>query len=258
MSPDRILVVHRHEDETQHLRLFLEVQGFEGHFVTGACDALELLDGFTPAAVLIHVGRGEGAELHPLRRLVAPLGFLNVPVVALGDALSVETAGTLRAMGCRAVVEHPHPTPALAALLGRFRVLPLRRSAAARPREGRAPAVLVVEDEPALRTLMRRVLERSGFSVLVAPTGQAALALAGAHPGRLDLLVVDLRLPDTDGAALARQLRAAEPGLRVIVTSGYVEEDEARAMADDATVVLHKPFAISSFDRAVGDLLGAA
>lgn len=87
------------------------------------------------------------------------------------------------------------------------------------------PTTLVVDDEPALRALTRRVLVREGHQVLEAATGAEARAVMRAHAGVIDLLVADLRLPDVRGAELALELRAARPTMRVLVVSGCAAED---------------------------------
>jgi PAS domain S-box-containing protein len=81
--------------------------------------------------------------------------------------------------------------------------------------------VLVVEDEDSIRFVARRVLERSGYSVLEAESGTAALALLAAHTGPLDLVVSDLVMPGMTGIELAEELKKTRPTLRVLFTSGY-------------------------------------
>lgn len=115
------------------------------------------------------------------------------------------------------------------------------------------PTTLVVEDEPALRALTRRVLVREGHRVLEAATGAEARAVVGAHAGVIDLLVADLQLPDVRGADLALELRAARPALRVLVVSGWVEED---ASVVDAHF-LAKPYTAAGLAAAARRALGA-
>lgn len=71
--------------------------------------------------------------------------------------------------------------------------------------------VLVVDDAEGLRELARTLLVRRGYTVLVAANAEDALAVAGAH-GAVDLLLTDLIMPGTGGAALSRQLLARHPG----------------------------------------------
>lgn len=78
--------------------------------------------------------------------------------------------------------------------------------------------VLVVDDDPAVRTTVKLVLERSGHRVSVAAEGRAALATLAA--GGIDLLVVDLFMPGMDGLETLREARKRHPDLPVIVMSG--------------------------------------
>lgn len=98
--------------------------------------------------------------------------------------------------------------------------------------------VLVVEDEPKIRALVRGYLEREGYDVLEAANAAQALELA---PGA-DLMVLDLRLPDRDGEDVARQVRA-DSSLPIIMVTAKVSEAERiaglRLGADDYVT---KPF----------------
>jgi CheY-like chemotaxis protein len=82
--------------------------------------------------------------------------------------------------------------------------------------------ILLVEDEEQVMRLLAKVLEMRGYSVLQAPTGSQAIELSEAHQGRIDLLLADVELEESmNGCQVARALRRARPGLRVLYTSGY-------------------------------------
>jgi two-component system, cell cycle sensor histidine kinase and response regulator CckA len=91
-----------------------------------------------------------------------------------------------------------------------------------------APArktILVVEDEPTLRALVRKVLEKVGFAVIEASSGVAALELFGKTKPHVDLLLTDMVMPDgISGLQLAVKLKLQNPGLKVIYTTGYSSE----------------------------------
>ncbi len=85
--------------------------------------------------------------------------------------------------------------------------------------------ILLVEDEEAVRKLMRHILETHGYRVLAAPDGPTALGLWGAHASEIALLVTDMILPGgIGGAELARRLVAEKPDLRVLYCSGYSDD----------------------------------
>ena len=117
--------------------------------------------------------------------------------------------------------------------------------------------VLVVEDEDAVRRLTKRILERQGYDVLEARDGRHALELAAAHEGAIDLLLTDMVMPEMNGRALAEELCAARPSLRVLYMSGYTDDDIVRrGMLGPGTGFLEKPFTPDSLARAVGAAMG--
>lgn len=82
--------------------------------------------------------------------------------------------------------------------------------------------IFVVEDEPTLRALVRKVLERSGYQVVEAPSGLAALEIWTEKKPHVDLLLTDMVMPDgISGRQLAEKLKAENPSLKVIFTTGY-------------------------------------
>ena len=91
-----------------------------------------------------------------------------------------------------------------------------------------APAkktIMVVEDEPTLRSLVSKVLERSGYAVIESSSGVAALELFSKTKPHIDLLLTDMVMPDgISGLQLADTLKAQNPGLKVIFTTGYSSE----------------------------------
>lgn len=105
-----------------------------------------------------------------------------------------------------------------------------------------AATILLVEDEAAVRNLAVRVLRRTGYLVLEAGDGDEALRVAAAHAGAIDLLISDLIMPGVDGPTLAATLGRDRPDMRVLLMSGYMEEDLAgRGVGPDAAF-LGKPF----------------
>ena len=112
--------------------------------------------------------------------------------------------------------------------------------------------ILIIEDQPALRQLFQTVLERRGYDVTLAESGEAEIE--AARRATPDLVILDLLLPVMSGVQVARQLR--EEGFLdkapLIVTSG-IGGDETGAIAESlgASAVLSKPFDIDSMLDAV-------
>jgi PAS domain S-box-containing protein len=103
--------------------------------------------------------------------------------------------------------------------------------------------VLLVEDEPALRDLIRIALAGSGFTVLDVPSPAAALALSRRHTGPLHLLLTDVIMPGMDGPALAKQLLKERPDVKVLYMSGYAANFIMHdGVVDPGTNFLEKPF----------------
>jgi CheY-like chemotaxis protein len=132
------------------------------------------------------------------------------------------------------------------------------REARSRPR-GYQATVLVVDDEPTLRSVMRRALARDGHEVLVAEDGARALKLAASHARRIDLLLTDVVMPGLSGLELARRLTRERPGIAVLYVSGFTFE-EAMPSTDlsSGTAYLPKPFDAATLTHKVRELLRAS
>jgi len=129
-------------------------------------------------------------------------------------------------------------------------------TAPAEPAAAPRGTVLVVEDERMVRDLVRRTLARVGYQVLEAVDGEAALALARATSGPIDLLLTDVVMPRLGGRELATRLQAERPGLRVLFMSGYASDvGELQHLVSGAGDFLQKPFAPSRLLERVGALL---
>jgi two-component system cell cycle sensor histidine kinase/response regulator CckA len=116
--------------------------------------------------------------------------------------------------------------------------------------------ILLVEDEPALRSLMARGLAAKGYEVLQAENGAKALDVADAHKAPIHIVVSDVEMPDMDGPALFEHLRRWYPKLRFLFISGRMQETEPNISIDGRTAFLPKPFsmeALYSFVRYVLD-----
>jgi PAS domain S-box-containing protein len=102
--------------------------------------------------------------------------------------------------------------------------------------------ILLVEDEPAVRAIAARSLERSGFRVLQASGGAAAIELVDRH-GEPNLVLTDLMMPGIGGTELARRLRERWPALPILFMSGYSVEDLlGQGALGDERAILQKPF----------------
>lgn len=138
--------------------------------------------------------------------------------------------------------------------------LPLAGSIeSARPAEAPAPPategnarILLVEDEPALRSLLLAALTRHGFRVKAVGDPDEALVLAAEPGGRVDLLLTDLTLPKMDGKEMAQRFEALQPKAKILFMTGYAMDAEEL----DGRPCLHKPFSPKDLVGRVVQLLG--
>jgi two-component system, cell cycle sensor histidine kinase and response regulator CckA len=147
-----------------------------------------------------------------------------------------------------------------------FFYLPFYREAIeeAKPRaEGRREAgsgtILVVDDELSILKSTTRGLSRRGYEILQAEDGPSALGLIREKGGGLKAVVLDMTMPVMSGAEVFAEIRKDRPGLPVILSSGY-EENEVwgSVRKDDRTSFLHKPHSFEELRRAIESLAGSS
>jgi PAS domain S-box-containing protein len=119
----------------------------------------------------------------------------------------------------------------------------LRQSGAASGDWRGEGTVILVDDEETIRALGRRMIENLGFKALVAADGREALDVYRAHMGEIVLVLLDLTMPHMDGEQAFRELRLLDPGVRVVMSSGYTESDIAPRFTGEGLVgFLQKPY----------------
>jgi CheY-like chemotaxis protein len=119
--------------------------------------------------------------------------------------------------------------------------------------------VLLVDDEESIRSMGRRILERGGFEVVTAADGSEAVELFGRHRDRVRLVVLDMTMPHIDGEACFRELRRSDPNVKVIMTSGYNEQDVInRFVGKGLAGFVQKPYNASDLLTKVEEVLSAS
>ncbi len=117
-------------------------------------------------------------------------------------------------------------------------------------------AVLVADDEPAVRMVTARGLERLGLTATAVADGDQAVETFRADPARWRLVVLDLTMPKLGGIEAMRAIRAIRH-VPVVLSSGYAEEELAAQLPDrDGIAFLQKPFTVRSLSEAVRQVLG--
>jgi CheY-like chemotaxis protein len=123
----------------------------------------------------------------------------------------------------------------------------------------REETVLVVEDEAGVRLMMARALEDAGYNVLQASGAAEALQLVTQRPDKINLVLTDIVMPETNGRELAERLGELRPGLTVLFTSGYTDgEIEERRLLKPGAAFIQKPLTPRSLVRAVQKTLEGA
>ncbi|MEO8455249.1 MAG: response regulator [Sphingomicrobium sp.] len=116
--------------------------------------------------------------------------------------------------------------------------------------------VLLVEDEPMVRTVAERALTRHGYQVITADNGEEALdVLARGEP--IDLLISDVVMPGMDGPTMVREARKSRPDLKILFMSGYAEEQLRKSIDIENVNFLPKPFSVTELAEAARRAAGA-
>jgi CheY-like chemotaxis protein len=117
--------------------------------------------------------------------------------------------------------------------------------------------VLVVDDERVILDVTREMLEGLGYRVLVAQSGADAMEIYRADHGKIDLVILDMIMPGMGGGEILDHMKAVNADCRVILSSGYSLNGEARTiMARGARLFLQKPFRLDDLSQKIREALG--
>ena len=190
---------------------------------------------------------GEGMSKEVLARAFEP--FFTTKRAGRGTGLGLATAyGVVQQAGGRIAIYSevgkgttvrvllPAPRDAVVTWAGPTKAIPADELTES------AQTILLVEDEPAVRTAAQRILESRGYEVLQFGKPDEALALMSEWTKPIDLLLTDMVMPGMSGRELARRLRIARPTLQVIYMTGYSEELLRRDADGFEGTVIEKPF----------------
>jgi two-component system, cell cycle sensor histidine kinase and response regulator CckA len=110
--------------------------------------------------------------------------------------------------------------------------------------DGGGEVVLIVEDEPAMREVTRRMLLRGGYQVLAVATGSEAVDIVSGQQHHVDVLLTDVVMPKMLGKEVASRVRACQPDVRVLYMSGYTQGLlSAQDVLEPGVYLIEKPFA---------------
>ena len=200
---------------------------------------------------------GTGMDESTKARIFEP--FFTTKEVGRGTGLGLSMVYGIvqQAGGCVTVDSAPGAGTVFNIYLPRVDAVPVPEILTPRTEEIHGTeTVLLVEDVPAVRDVVHRVLAGSGYTVLDAVDGPSALARAASHRGPLHLLLTDVVLPGLSGRELAEQLKPSRPELKILFTSGYTDDAVTRRGVFGSDVsFMQKPFTPETLARRVREVL---
>jgi two-component system, cell cycle sensor histidine kinase and response regulator CckA len=120
----------------------------------------------------------------------------------------------------------------------------------------REEVILVVDDETDLVAIFERALQRAGYTVLSANTGEQALRVIEENGGKVDLVISDVVMPGMGGRELVWRLQTQYPRIPTILLSGYADREAALEMMEgDEPLFLEKPIDLTELTDIVGQVL---
>jgi two-component system cell cycle sensor histidine kinase/response regulator CckA len=214
-----------------------------------------------PYVLLAISDTGTGMDAETQKRVFEP--FFTTKETGKGTGLGLSTVHGIvhQSGGAIDVYSEPGQGTTFKVYLPRF----AGDAAVRRPVSGDHPAlragsetVLVVEDEAAIRQLTKLILQKAGYTVLLAESPVAAERIAASHPGPIHLMLTDVVMPGMRGPELAERLIRLRPDLRVLYMSGYTDDAIAHhGFLDAGTEFLQKPFTPLRLTQKIREVLDA-
>ena len=207
---------------------------------------------------LVVSDNGCGMDKETLERIYEP--FFTTKELGKGTGLGLSTVFGIVKQNQGFI--NVYSEPGLGTTFSIYLPLPAGSEEPAESAGDRGPAcrgletILLVEDEPAILNIVAQILGRQGYTVLPANSPAAAVSLAKAHPGEIQLLVTDVVMPEMNGKQLDRTLRALYPQLKSLFMSGYTPDAIARhGVLDDGVNFIQKPFSLPGLAAKVREVL---
>ncbi len=202
---------------------------------------------------------GHGMDRLTQAHIFEPFFTTKAPGKGTGLGLATVYGIVKQSGGEITVYSEPCQGTAFKIYLPATKVSPPARPARKPQRAGRGghETILLVEDEEAVRYVLRRTLQHEGYTILEACSGVEALSVAGQHRGQIDLLLTDVIMPQMSGRELAEQLKILQPQLKVLFMSGYTNDAILRHGVLTAEIeFLTKPFSPNLLALKVREVLG--
>ncbi len=121
---------------------------------------------------------------------------------------------------------------------------------------GGSGTILLADDEESVRNVGRQMLERLGFKVLLATNGRHAIEVFTAHKAEVSCILMDLTMPEMDGEEAFREIRRIDPRVRVLLSSGYNEQEAVqRFVGKGLAGFLQKPYQLALLGKKLREIL---
>jgi two-component system, cell cycle sensor histidine kinase and response regulator CckA len=217
----------------------------------------------TPGAhvVLAVSDTGRGMDAATAQRVFEP--FFTTKALGKGTGLGLATAyGIVKQSGGHiAVYSEPGHGSTFKLYFPRVAepVDTEKRPAASEIPSRGTETILLLEDDGALREVIRETLQQAGYTVVDGPTAEAALRAGESHSGAIDLLLTDVVMPQMNGREAAKRLIARRPRARVLYMSGYTDDVIVHhGVLDPGTAFIEKPFTTQALLQKVREELETA
>jgi PAS domain S-box-containing protein len=241
----RLLVIDDDPTARELMQRFLAMEGFHVVTASSGAEGLRLAKELLPDAITLDVLMPGMDGWAVLAALKADPGLADIPIVML---TILEEKNMAYALGASEYLTKPIDRGRLVAVLERYR------------REDQAQTILVVEDDPAMRETLRRILERGGWAVDEAENGQ--IGLARLEKGRPGLILLDLMMPEMDGFEFIAELRRREEWrsipVVVITAKDLTAEDHQRLNGYVAATIQKSVYSREELLAEVRDLLATS
>jgi nitrogen-specific signal transduction histidine kinase/ActR/RegA family two-component response regulator len=250
------LVINARDAMADGGRILIELADVELTEQYAIADRVQVVPGSYVRIAVSDTGSGMTPEIRA--RIFEP--FFTTKPVGQGTGLGLATAYGIIKQSAGHIWVYSEPGSGTTFKLYLPRIGTGRMAAAAvnaveLPRRG-SETILLVEDEAALRSVARRMLTGQGYVVMEAANGREALDTAMKHPGRIDLVLTDVVMPEMSGGALAERLRGVRPEARILFMSGYTDGDIVRrGVLQPGITFIQKPFAAARLLEVVRDTL---
>lgn len=265
-SPSGLLYVHADAGQMSHVILNLCLNAAaampEGGILALTCEAMTIpsgseVHGLCAGAYVRIVVRdtGHGMDEETKQRAFEPFFTTKPRESGTGLGLSMAYGAVKNHCGCVWLDSEPGVGTTVTILLPAVAAPAIALAVGdARPVGRRGRTVLIIDDEPMLRSAGERRVRRLGYDVLLADGGETGVALYKAHMQEITCVILDLAMPGMDGTATFKKLREYDLDAPVVISSGYFEHTTVNGLLERGALgFLQKPYSLEELEAAIMD-----